>query len=178
MANRLLKNPWTWILLIPLLLFAFMVFLRVDPDLVVLTFGFLLFLIVSVAASKYALRAPVLIYNGDMRNEAINIVGWAFVMLGIEATQTYRWIFITLGRPEWLVHQYWSSSFVYTMFCGFAMVAWSTRRTVPRPPNGKIGFGGFIVGFATALGLMLSGILPAAAKALFAVFQSLLRAAA
>lgn len=177
MIGCLIKNPWTWVLGLPLVLFVTLVLLHVDPDTTVLTFGFLLFLIVSVAASKYAIRTPVLVYTGDTRNEAVNIVGWAFVMLSIEATQTYRWIFITLGRPDWLTNQYWSSLFVYTMFWGFCMVAWSTRKTVPRPPNGRIGLGGFIVGFATAIGLMLSGILPAILKLIVTACQGLLHAA-
>lgn len=175
--KRLIKNPWTWILSLPVLLFVLLVILRIDTDLVVLTFGFLLFLIVSVAASRYALRAPALIADGNSSNEAFNIVGWAFVMFAIEATQVYRWIFITMGRPDWLIGQYWSSGFVYTMFCGFCMVSWSTRRVMPQPPNGRVGFGGFIVGFATALGLMLSGILPNVIKAILVAFQGLLHAA-
>ncbi len=176
MVKRLISNPWVWVLSLPPILFIILMAVHVSSDAVSLVFGFLLFLIISVAASKYALRAPVLIWQGTTSNEAVNIAGWAFVMLALEATQTYRWIFISLGRPEWLIGQYWNAAIIYTMFCGFCMVAWSTRRTLPRPPNGRVSLGGFVVGFATALGLMLSGILPALVKMLLATVQGLAHA--
>lgn len=175
--TRLIKNPWTWILTVPIVLFSLLVLARVEPDNVLLTFGFLLFLTVSLAASKYALRAPALIYHGNISNEAVNIAGWAFVMLAVEATQIYRWVSIAiLHRADWLTATYWNALIVYTMFVGFCMVAWSTRRAVPRPPSGRIGWGGFIVGFATAISLMLSGILPSIIKGAAMLFGSMTHA--
>jgi hypothetical protein len=172
---RFFKNPWTYILLGPASLFGLLAMVGVEPDTVVLTFGFLLFLVVAVSASKYAFRAPALIFEGNVNNDSVNIVGFALVLVSLMATQTYRWIFISLGRPEWLTQTYWVSGFVYTMFVGFALVAWSTRRTTPKPVSGRIGLSGFFVGFLSAIGLMLSGILPAVTKFVLGLFGGLTR---
>lgn len=174
--RRILKNPWTWIFALPALVFVILVSVHAPVDTMLLTFGFLLFLAIALPASKYVLRAPVLVYQGDVSSEALNITGWACVMLSLESTQVYRWVYITMDRPAWLTETYWSSSFIYAMFYGFLLVAWSTRRAVPKPPNGRVGLGGFFIGFATAIGLMLSGILPSVTRTVVVLFGSLTHA--
>ena len=86
------------------------------------------------------------------------------------------WVFIGLDRPAWMIESYWNPALVYTLFFGLVLVAWSTRRTTPKPPTGRIGLGGFFVGFLSAIGLMLSGILPAVTKFVLGLAQGMLRA--
>lgn len=162
--RRFLRNPWTWILLPPPLLFAILMLAHVPADWVVLTFGLFVFLAAAVVAGKYVIRAPALIYAGNVENQSINIVGWSLVLLSLMATQTYRWVVINLDRPDWLTQQYWSSGTVYVMFFGFVLVAWSTRRASTAPPHGRVGLGGWFVGLISGIGLMASGALPMAAK--------------
>lgn len=168
--SRLIRNPWTYLLLGPAALFALLILVGVTPDALVLTFGFLVFLVVSVAATKYAFRAPSLIWEGNTQNDSVNIIGWAAVLVSLMSTQVYRWVFISMGRPDWLIETYWSPLFVYTMFLGFTLVAWSTRRATPKPPSGRFGWGSFFVGVISALGLMLSGILPGVTKFVLGLF--------
>lgn len=164
MMKRFFRNPWTWILLPPPLLFVVLMLAHVPADWVVLTFGLLVFLAAAVVAGKYVIRAPSLIHAGNIENQAINIVGWALVLLSLMATQTYRWVSINLNRPDWLTLQYWSASMVYAMFFGFILVAWSTRRASTAPPHGRLGLGGWFVGLISGIGLMASGALPMAVK--------------
>lgn len=174
--NRILKNRWTWILLpLPILLLAAPL-LGINPDAVLVVLGVLIFIAVAVLASKYVPRVFPLIASGNIENEAVHITGWSIVFLSLMATQVLRWVSIQLGRPDWLAAQYWNSSIVLCMFYGFAMVVWSTRRTTPKPPSGRIGLRGFAVGFLSALGLMLSGILPQLGKMVSGVFVGLMRA--
>src|SRR5690349_12926895 len=104
--TRLYRNPWTYLLAGPAIVFLLLVLVGVTPDAIVLTFGFLVFLVVSVAASKYAFRAPALIWSGNVENESVNIVGWGIVLISLMLTQTYRWVFISLDRPDWLLQTY------------------------------------------------------------------------
>lgn len=162
--KRTWRNPWTWILLPPILLFVILAALGVPADWIVLTFGLLVFLAAALVAGKYVIRAPVLIYAGDIENQSVNIVGWSLVLLSLMASQVLRWVSINLDRPEWLTQQYWSSALVYALFLGFVLVAWSTRKASTAPPSGRLGLGGWFVGLLTGIGLMASGALPMAAK--------------
>lgn len=173
---RFLKNPWTGLLAAPVVLFAALWGFRVPPDGILQVFSFLLFLAVGIAASKYVLRSPALIRDGNVGNDSLNIVGWAVVLLTLMQTQAYRWIFISLGRPLYMQESYWNALIVFTMFFSFVLVAYSTRRTVPRVPGGRISLGGFFVGFVSALGLMLSGAIPAVTKLVVALFQGAVHA--
>lgn len=150
--------------------------LGINPDVLLLILGVLIFVALSMLASRYVPRAPVLIYSGNIENEAIHIVGYSIVFLSLMATQVLRWVAIQLGRPDWLTAQYWSADIVLSMFYGFALVVWSTRRVTPRPPSGRIGVRGFLVGLISGIGLMLSGILPHLGKIVSAAFMALTKA--
>lgn len=171
--KRFFRNPWTWILLPPPILFAVLMLFAVPADWVVLTFGLLVFLAIAVVAGKYVIRAPALIYEGNIENQAVNIVGFALVLLSLMGMQTYRWVVINLNRPDWISQQYWSAGMVYVMFVGFILVAWSTRRAATAPPNGRVGLGGWFVGLISGIGLMASGVLPMAAKMSMLAFGKL-----
>lgn len=168
--KRFFRNPWTWILLPPPILFAILALTNVLADWIVLTFGLFVFLAAAVVAGKYVIRAPALIYEGNVQSQSVNIIGWAIVLLSLMATQTYRWVVINLDRPDWLATQYWSAGMVYTMFFGFVLVAWSTRRIASSPPSGRVGLGGWFVGLLSGIGLMASGALPLAAKMAILLF--------
>ena len=164
--KRLLKNAWTWILGVPVVLFVALVIARVPPDWVTVTFGLFVFLAASVVSSKYLLRAPALIYAGDTSRESMNIVGWGLVLLSILETTVYRWVFISMNRAEWLTLTYWNPAFIITMFVGFVLVAYSTRRSDPvAPPTGKrISLSSLFVGLLSGIGLTMSGALPFVGK--------------
>ncbi len=161
-----LRNRWLWILGPAILLLVLLMLLGVAPDILLLTFGTAVFVVVAFPAAKYFWRSLQLIGSGYTEREDFNIVGWALVLLGLMETQVYRWVWIQLDRPDWLADQYWSTSFVYTMLVGFILVAWSARRAPPDvlPGSPSFGFITLFVGFISGVGLMLSGILPAAVK--------------
>lgn len=173
--RRFFRNPWTWILLPPIVLFILMAGLAVAADLIALTFGLLVFLAAALVAGKYVIRAPALIYSGSVANQSINIVGWSLVLLSLMASQVLRWVAINLSRPDWLTQQYWSPAIVYTLFIGFVLVAWSTRKASTAPPGGRIGLGGWFVGFLSGVGLMLSGIFPVIIKGLTIAWHAAFR---
>lgn len=174
--KRLLRNPWTLILApLPIIFVVFQMF-SVPPDNILLTLRLLIFIAVSILASKYVFRAPYLIHDGNTTAEGVNIVGWSIVLLSLMVTQVLGWVSISLDRPPWLTAQYWSADIVLSMFWGFVIVVYSTRRTTPKPLSGRIGLGGFVVGFLSAVGLMLSGILPSLTKAVVMLFGGLMHA--
>lgn len=175
--KRILRNRWTWILLpLPILLIAAPL-LGINPDVLLLILGVLIFIAVAMLASRYVPRVFPLIYSGNVENESVHIVGWSLVFLSLMATQVLRWVAIQLGRPEWIAHQFWSADIVLSMFYGFALVVYSTRRVTPRLPTGRIGIRGFLVGLVSGIGLMLSGALPVVWKAVSTAFLLLIRAA-
>jgi hypothetical protein len=175
-VKRLLRNPWLWIFLpLPLLFGLFQIF-SVSTDTILLTLRLLIFVTLSIHASKYVLRAPVLIIDGNVASESVWLVGWAVVLLSLMATQVLGWVSISLERPDWLTAQYWGSDIVLSLLYGLLLMVWGSRRTTPRPATGRLGFGGFVVGFLSALGLMLSGVLPSLTKAVLALFGGLMHA--
>lgn len=174
--KRIVKNPWTWILLPLPLLWIVLQLASVAPDSILLSLRLLIFITLAVLASRYVLRAPVLICEGNTTLEGVWIIGAAMMIASLMATQILGWVTILLGRPEWLSQQYWSSDIVLSLFYGLVLMAWGARRAVPRPTGGRIGFGGFVVGFLSALGLMLSGILPIIGKTVALLFGGLIHA--
>lgn len=174
--RRLIKNPWTWILLpLPIALIAAPL-LGINPDVVLLALGVLIFIAVAMLASRYVPRVFPLVYEGNVENESVHIIGWSIVFLSLMATQVLRWVAIQLGRPDWIAQQFWSADIVMAMLYGFVLVVYSTRRAAPKPITGRIGLRGFIVGFLSALGLMLSGVLPYISKAILMAFQGMFHA--
>lgn len=176
-VKRILKNRWLWLLLpMPISIGLLMLF-HVPADLALVVLGFLIFVVASIVSSRYVLRAPILVWEGNVEKSAVNVLGWSLVLVSILATQTYRWLFIQADRPDAWTQTYWSSSFLVVMFAGFCFVAYSTVRDVPREPRGKrLGLGGFLVGFLSALGLTLSGILPGLYRMASMALAGLLRA--
>lgn len=171
--KRLIRNAWVWILGVPTILFGVLVAARVPPDWITVTFGLFVFLAAAVVSGKYVLRAPALVWDGDTSKESQNIVGWSLVLLSVLETTIYRWVFIGYGRPEWLTLTYWNPAFIITMFVGFVMVAYSTRRVgPPMPPSGKrFSLSSVFVGLLSGIGLMASGALPFVGKVLGLLWQ-------
>lgn len=155
--RRILTNPYSAILLAPLVSFLLVVNVGVSPDPISLVSRVYVFALFAYVGARYVGRAPSLMWNGDMRAEARNISGWALVILGSMMTQVYAWLYIVYDRPEWLSSQYWSPSFVVLIATGLTLVASS----VPRfPPFGVGGQGlsviaSFVVGFSSAMFLVL-----------------------
>lgn len=173
MIKRFFKNPWTYILGIPALLFAILTFRGVNPDQIVIWFGLFAFLAAALVSGKYILRAPEVVTSGNVERMSVNIVGWSLILTSYMATAIYRWRFIEAGRPEEWSQTYWNASFVFVSFLGFLLVAWSTRRVSepPGPPTRRMGLGGVFVGLLSGIGLTSSGIL---GKALAPIWQWLM----
>lgn len=157
-------------------LWAALQFAAIPPDNIVVVLRIVIFVTLAVLAGKYAIRAPVLVGGGNTSPEAFWIIGMAMTIASLMATQVLGWVTISLGRPDWLPQQYWTSDIVLSLFYGLVLLAWGARRTAPRPASGRIGLGGFVVGFLSALGLMLSGILPIIGKTVALLFGGLIHA--
>lgn len=151
-------NPWVWITLAAALIFAIPPLAGVPADGTVQVHRFFLFIVVSVAFSRYISRAPAMWWDGDKSPEAKQIIGFAVVLFGILYQSLYAWLYVQLGRPEWLTVMYWSDGSTYLTLVGFLLIAWSTRAPAPRVRGNR--FASYLVGLLTGLGLMLSGVLP------------------
>lgn len=174
--RRILKNPWTWILIPLPVLYVLVQLFGLPPDTVQLVVRLAVFFALSILASKYVLRSFGIVYDGNTSNEGMYLVGWGIAFVSLMATQVLGWVTISLDRPEWLTLTYWGPDIVISFFYGLSLVVWSTRRATPRPQSSRIGLSGFLVGFLSALGLMVSGVLPSLAKLLATVFGSLTHA--
>lgn len=159
------RNLWLWITLASALVFVIPLLAGVPADWAAQVHRFILFVIVSVAFSRYIVRAPFMWWEGDMRPEAKQIIGFAVVLFGILYQNLYAWIFVAIGRPDALLTQYWSDGSVFLMVLGFLFIAWSTNPPRPMRLRGSR-VGSYLVGLLTGLGLMLSGILPQAIRLL------------
>lgn len=160
--NRLVRNLWMWITFASALVFVIPVIAAVPADWAVQTHRILLFVVVGVAFSRYVARAPVLWWEGNSSPEAKQIIGFAIVLAGLLYQLAYSWIYVQMGRPDWLAQTYWSDGSVYVLLIGFLLVAWSTRSPSPHVRGNRLT--SYLVGVLTGLGLMLSGALPQTIK--------------
>jgi len=155
------NNPYIAILFLPLTAFIALVLLGVTPDPINLVARVYVFSLFGYVGARYVGRAPVLIWTGDTRPEALNVAGWALVILGSMMTQLYGWLYIVYQRPVWISSQYWSPAFVVLIATGLSLVAFSVPRL---PPFGK-GSGlsvaaSFIIGLGTGIGMLVVSHVP------------------
>jgi len=158
-----LRNPYLWVLLLPLLGFILVMLLGVDPDHVNLAGRLYFFGLLGYVGARYVGRAPVLMWRGDTTPEGRNIVGFALFIVAIMLTQAYAWIAISAGRPAWLAEAYYSPALVVLAGVGVTLVASSVPR-FPFPPangNGLTRWTSFLVGFLSATALLMAQHLPA-----------------
>lgn len=158
-------NPWVWITLAAAVIFAIPPLAGVPADSTVQVHRLFLFIVVSVAFSRYISRAPAMWWDGDKSPEAKQIIGFAVVLFGLLYQSLYAWLYVQLGRPDWLTVTYWSDGSTYLTLVGFLLIAWSTNPPRPMRLRGSR-VGSYLVGLLTGLGLMLSGILPQAIRLL------------
>lgn len=178
-----LRNRWLWILVPPWALFLVLMGFDVKSTSLLWAFSIITFMIVAYPFAKYFWRGTQLVWMGYTERQDFNIVGWAHVLLGLMGTQAYRRVWLSAGGDQghatWLTQQYWNAACLYVMMIGFLLVAWSSRRVPPDvlPSGPGFGFLSLFVGFISGVGLMLSGVLPALAKALLWLVSGLFHAA-
>lgn len=160
--RRLLTNPYVALLLAPLVAFLFLVHLRVKPDPISLVSRIYAFALFGYVGARYVGRAPILMWQGDMRAEARNIVGWALLIVGSMMTQIYAWLYIVYDRPECLSSQYWSPAFVVLVATGLTLVASSVPKFPPfgAGPQGLSVIASFVVGFTSAITMVFASHIP------------------
>ena len=137
-----------------------------------------MFIMLAYVGARYVGRAPVLMWEQNTSPEARNIVGFAIFLVGLALWTAYGWIFIRMGRPEWLASQYWNSSFVVLAGVGLSLVASSVPRFPPFG-DGKNGLGevaSLLVAMLSFLTVLFVSHIPAALSAIKAVFAPLFHA--
>lgn len=173
-----LTNPYWAILLAPLAAFLVLVHVGITPDPINLVARVYVFALFGYVGARYVGRAPILMWKGDVRPEALNVSGWSLVILGSMMTQLYAWLYIVYDRPIWLSSQYWSPAFVVLIATGLSLVAFSVPRL---PPFGK-GAGGlsvaasFIIGLGTGIGMLFVSHVPQIITAIKAMLGGFARA--
>ena len=157
--TKALHNPYTWVLVIPLIAFICCVTFGVDPDLIGLWGRFYCVALIAYVGARYVGRAPILMVKGDMSPEGRNITGFALFLVAILLQQAYGRLYISMDRPVWLSVTYFNPAFVILASVGMTLVASSVPR-FPFPPFGSgNGLGvttSFLVGFLSATLLILS----------------------
>ncbi len=179
MTRPVLKNPYVYIMLGPLVLFILAVWAGVEPDQINVAGRLYVFGLMAYSAARYVGHAPVLMWQGDMTPEARNVTGWALFLMAIMGQMAYGALVISLDRPAWLLATYWSAALVVLAGVGMTLVASSVPR-FPFPPFGKgDGYGvatSFLVGFLSAVGLFMVQHVPALLKLIGAFFSGLTHA--
>ncbi len=173
-----IKNPWWAILLVPLVVFLALMTARTNPDYISLPSRLYAVALIAIVGARYVGRAPVLMWQGNMSPEARNVVGWGMVLLALLLTQAYAWLFISMGRPEWLQSSYWPPGFVILACVGLTMVASSLRRVPPHvgPPNGLSVLPSLLVGLFSAGALFLIQFAPMIWKGILALVMGAVHA--
>ncbi len=181
--RRAIKNPYLWILLVPLVAFLTVVWLRAEPDEISVWVRIGVFLCLAYLTARYAGRTPRLMWEGNFTPESRNITGWGLFLLSQMATQVLAVLSISLSvagiRPGWLSSTYYSPALVSLGLVGLSLVASSIPK-LPMPPffGGK-GFSGaasVIIAVLSAAGLSIVSHFPAVMKAVASLFSALVHA--
>jgi len=171
-------NPWWAILLGPLAAFLLLVRVDVGPDTLNLWVRFYTFTALGYVAARYVGRAPVLMWSRDMRPEARNVVGWAWVCVGFMLNIAYGWIYIAYDRPVWLSSQYWGVAFITLIALGVTIVATSVPRFPPfgNGRNGLSEIASALVVLVSALAVFFVSHIPQAMAVLRGMWSGLVHA--
>ncbi len=173
--NRLLGNPYFWVLSVPLALFLTAIYFRVAPDILTVGGRAAVFGLLAYIAVRYVGTAPILAWRGDWSAAARNIVGWSMTISAMMLQQLYGAFFILMDRAPWLSSLYWGSSFVVLMCVGLALVMSSVPKFWPfgGAGTGMSAAASFMVGIIGAAGLLFAQQLPHIWKALVAIFTEI-----
>lgn len=176
--SRIATNPYTWIILGPLVVFISLAVASFPPDWINIVGRLSIFGLLAYIAVRYVGRAPKLAWSGDLSAPARNIVGWAMVISALMFQQGYGALYIAYDRPVWLSSQYWSPSFVILMLVGLSLVTSSVPRFWPfGGASGGMGtVASFMVGFMSAAALFLAQHLPVLWKVVSGAFLALTHA--
>lgn len=173
-----MRNPYIYILGIPVLTFAIVAYVGISPDPISLVIRIVLFGLYGYVGARYLSRAPSLIWAKDTTPEAFNIVGWSLTVVGLMLQTGYGWLFIVMDRPEWMASMYWNPAFTCLITVGMAMVAWSIPRVgiFPSGQRGLSTFAAFIVGFLSAGSMFAISHIPQIAAVIRNIFGNVMRA--
>jgi hypothetical protein len=173
--NRLLLNPYFWVLLVPLVAFLTAVYFKVEPDYLNIGGRTVVFGLLAYIAVRYVGTAPILAWRGDWSDAARNVIGWGTSISAMMFQQVYSALYLIMDRPLWLSSQYWGPSFVVLMCVGLALVVSSVPRFWPfgGPGSGMGATASLVVGLLGAAGLFFVQQLPMVWKALVAIFAEI-----
>ncbi len=178
--SRLLRNPYLYVLGVPLVAFVGLILAGVDPDHISLSARVFFFAMLAYVGARYMGRAPFLIWQGNTKPESINVIGFAILFVATALTQIYALLVITYDRAPWIVATYWSGGFVVLASVGITMVAYSIPR-IPLPPlSGRDGMGmlgSFLFAILSAGALFMAHNFPSIWKIVSAFFAGLMHAA-
>ncbi len=154
---KFFRNPWLWVSAIPVAAFIILMLMGVDSDVILQVASFGLFIALAGVFIYYMRRAPFLWFDGDVSRESRTIIGTATFAFGAMFNIGYGWVFRQMGRPQWLLDQYWSAASISIMCLGLLIIASAARP--PKPPTGPAGrVSTFILGILSASAFFLSGL--------------------
>lgn len=179
-----LKNPYLWILLVPLTVFVTMWINGVEADDISVTARIGVFFVLAYVAARYTSKAPQLMWRANVLAESRNIIGWAMFLLSQMMSQVLAILSISLSengvRPAWLSVTYYAPAFVSLSLVGLLLVASSIPK-FPMPPffgpgRGMSGTASIIIALLSAGGLWLAAHFPLVAKFVTGLFVALTHA--
>jgi len=177
--NRHIRNPYWYVLLIPLILFLGLVAISTPADTISVPGRVFIFGMLAYVTARYAGRAPRLMWEANTLPESRNIVGLGMFLVAQMASQAYGVVFTSLDRPEWLSSQYWIPAFITLGATGLILVASSIPR-FPFPPfgnpKGLSSWASIAFAVASSIGLSVASHAPYLAKIIAGLWGALLHA--